>query len=135
MLLVLLVVVLLRREVLFKRRDIERDEEKQKLQLNRPGMQMKGMEVNLLADVSDCLDKYRVFKIEELREATDDFSESCLIQGSVYKGSINGDIYAIKKMKWNACEELKILQKVPFFFLLIFCNFFLLFLFCLGLIY
>lgn len=83
MLLVLLVVVLLRREVLFKRRDIERDEEKQKLQLNRPGMQMKGMEVNLLADVSDCLDKYRVFKIEELREATDDFSESCLIQGSI----------------------------------------------------
>ncbi|XWS13759.1 hypothetical protein CRYUN_Cryun36dG0065800 [Craigia yunnanensis] len=35
-----------------------------------------------------------------------------LIQGSFYKGSIDGDIYAIKKMKRNACEELKILQKV-----------------------
>ncbi|XVF38333.1 hypothetical protein REPUB_Repub20aG0092300 [Reevesia pubescens] len=65
-----------------------------------------------MADVSDCLDKYKVFKIEELREATDYFTETCLIQGSVYKGSIDGDIYAIKKMKWNACEELKILQKV-----------------------
>ncbi|KAK9287797.1 hypothetical protein L1049_016237 [Liquidambar formosana] len=72
----------------------------------------KGMEVNLMADVSDCLDKYRVFGIEELVNATDGFSESCLIQGSVYKGCIDGEVYAIKKMKWNACEELKILQKV-----------------------
>ncbi|XP_022760215.1 serine/threonine receptor-like kinase NFP [Durio zibethinus] len=111
-LLIFLFVVFLHREVLSKRRDMERDDEKQKLQFNRPGMVMKGMEENLMADVSDCLDKYRVFKIEELRESTDYFSESCLIQGSVYKGSIDGDIYAIKKMKWNACEELKILQKV-----------------------
>ncbi|XP_021291752.1 serine/threonine receptor-like kinase NFP [Herrania umbratica] len=110
-LLVLSFVVLHHREVLSKRRDME-DAERQNLKFNRPGMGMKGMEVNLMADVSDCLDKYRVFKIEELREATDYFSESCLIQGSVYKGSIHGDIYAIKKMKWNACEELKILQKV-----------------------
>ncbi|XWS39243.1 hypothetical protein CRYUN_Cryun18bG0033900 [Craigia yunnanensis] len=110
--LILCFVVFLHKEVLSKKRDMERDEERQKLQFNRPGMGMKGIEVNLMADVSDCLDKYKVFKIEELREATDYFSESCLIQGSVYKGSIDGDIYAIKKMKWNACEELKILQKV-----------------------
>jgi hypothetical protein len=71
-----------------------------------------------MADVSDCLDKYRVFKIDELKEATNGFSENCLIEGSVFKGSINGETYAIKKMKWNACEELKILQKVSFFFFL-----------------
>lgn len=70
------------------------------------------MEVDLMADVSDCLDKYRVFKIEELNEATDGFNESFLIQGSVYKGCIHGVEYAIKKMKWNAYEQLKILQKV-----------------------
>ncbi|XP_022147269.1 protein LYK5-like [Momordica charantia] len=70
------------------------------------------MEVDLMADVSDCLDKYRVFRIEELKEATDGFSERSLIQGSVYKGSIGGIEYAIKKMKWNAYEQLKILQKV-----------------------
>ncbi|KAF9677664.1 hypothetical protein SADUNF_Sadunf08G0131000 [Salix dunnii] len=70
------------------------------------------IEVNLMADVSDCLDKYKVFKIDDLKEATDGFSENCLIEGSVFKGSINGEIYAIKKMKWNASEELKILQKV-----------------------
>lgn len=100
--------------VLWKRREMERDEEKQKVQFNKggTGMGMKGVEMNFMADVSDCLDKYKVFQIEELREATDDFSDSCLIQGSVYKGSINGQVYAVKKMKWNAYEELKILQKV-----------------------
>ncbi|XP_022951603.1 serine/threonine receptor-like kinase NFP [Cucurbita moschata] len=72
----------------------------------------KEMEMDLMADVSDCLDKYSVFKIEELNEATNGFHERSLIQGSVYKGSINGVEYAIKKMKWNAYEQLKILQKV-----------------------
>lgn len=73
---------------------------------------VKDMEVNLMADVSDCLDKYKVYTMEQLWEATDGFNENCLIQGSVYKGSINGEMLAIKKLKWNAREELKILQKV-----------------------
>ncbi|XVF78036.1 hypothetical protein PTKIN_Ptkin14bG0096000 [Pterospermum kingtungense] len=47
---------------------MKRDDEKQKLQSNKAGMVMKGMEVNLMADVSDCLDEYRVFKIEELEK-------------------------------------------------------------------
>ncbi|THG21226.1 serine/threonine receptor-like kinase NFP [Camellia sinensis] len=72
----------------------------------------KPLDVKFVADMSDCLDKYKVFGIEELREATDGFDERWVIQGSVYKGCIDGVIYAIKKMKWNACEELKILQKV-----------------------
>ncbi|KAL5852853.1 hypothetical protein ACOSQ3_007971 [Xanthoceras sorbifolium] len=95
-----------------RRRKMEIECEKQKLQYNKRGNGLKDMEVNLMADVSDCLDKYRLFKIEDLREATDGFSQDFLIQGSVYKGSINGEFYAIKMMKWNACEELKILQKV-----------------------
>ncbi|KAM7257364.1 hypothetical protein ACFE04_013105 [Oxalis oulophora] len=88
------------------------DEENHMLQLNRRGHRNKEMEVNLLANVSDCLDKYRVFDIEELKQATNGFNERNLIQGCVYKGEINGDVYAIKKMKWDACDELKILQKV-----------------------
>lgn len=101
-----------REALLKKKREREIDEQKQKLQFNKGGRDLKDMEVNFMADVSDCLDKYRIFKIEELREATDNFSEGCLIQGSVYKGNIHGEVYAIKMMKWNACEELKILQKV-----------------------
>ncbi|KAE8670569.1 hypothetical protein F3Y22_tig00112124pilonHSYRG00052 [Hibiscus syriacus] len=104
-------VVFLRRDVFSLKRDTERVDDTHKLQSNRHLMEIKGTEENLMADVSDCLDRYRVFDMEELREATDCFDESCLIQGSVYKGSINGGIYAIKKMKWNAFEELKILQK------------------------
>lgn len=45
-------------------------------------------------------------------EATDGFDDKSVIHGSVYKGCINGELCAIKKMKWNAYEELKILQKV-----------------------
>ncbi|XP_071732542.1 serine/threonine receptor-like kinase NFP [Rutidosis leptorrhynchoides] len=76
-------------------------------------VESKKFEVSdILADVSDCLDKYKVYRIEELNEATDGFDERCVIQGSVFKGCIDGKQYAIKKMKWNACEELKILQKV-----------------------
>lgn len=95
-----------------------RDEGKQKKQGNLylGGGGGRGKEsmadAKLIASVSDCLDKYRVFGIEELMEATDGFSENCLIQGSVYRGSIDGEIYAIKKMRWNAYDELKILQKV-----------------------
>ncbi|RXI09342.1 hypothetical protein DVH24_033959 [Malus domestica] len=53
----------------------------------------------------------REFGIEKLREATDGFRENSLIEGSVYKGFMNGDFFAIQKMKWNACEVLKILHK------------------------
>ncbi|XP_075655374.1 serine/threonine receptor-like kinase NFP [Castanea sativa] len=101
-----------RETALKKRKGVKDEEERQRKLLDKEGKGLKGMDVNLMADVSDCLDKYRVFKIEELIEATDGFSESCLVQGSVYKGYIDGEVYAIKKMKWNAYEELKILQKV-----------------------
>lgn len=66
----------------------------------------------LMTDISEWLDKYKVFSVEELAEATAGFDRSRLIQGSVYRGVIDGEVYAIKKMKWNACDELKILQKV-----------------------
>ena len=99
--------------LLKERREREGDEEGR--QLGKGGKRkgsLKEVDLSLIADVSGCLDKYRVFGIEELREATDGFDERWVIQGSVYKGCINGELYAIKKMKWNACEELKILQKV-----------------------
>ena len=96
------------REILIrKNRGNYNDAEKSKI-----GQKKKAVKVNIMADVSDCLDKYRVFGIDELVEATDGFDDKWVIQGSVYKGCINGELYAIKKMKWNACEELKILQKV-----------------------
>ncbi|KAL1803993.1 hypothetical protein DCAR_0935682 [Daucus carota subsp. sativus] len=90
-----------------KKRGKYKDEEKPQVIQKK-----KAVDVDLMDDVSDCLDKYRVFGIDELVEATEGFDEKWHVQGSVYKGYINGILYAIKKMKWNACEELKILQKV-----------------------
>ncbi|KAA8548721.1 hypothetical protein F0562_000405 [Nyssa sinensis] len=100
-----------REALLKKRRGTDGDQERH--QLGEGGkVVLKEVDANLMADVSGCLDKYRVHGIEELREATDGFDQSYVIQGSVYKGCIDGEFYAIKKMKWNASEELKILQKV-----------------------
>ncbi|GMH19979.1 hypothetical protein Nepgr_021820 [Nepenthes gracilis] len=100
------------REAWFKR--TREDVEERRLQHLGKGTKryVKDFDVDLLADVSGTLDKYRLYEIEELRAATDGFDKNFLIQGSVYKGCIDGQTYAIKKMKWNAQEELKILQKV-----------------------
>ncbi|KAL5066855.1 hypothetical protein RYX36_017742 [Vicia faba] len=111
-LLILILGIWFYREILSKKEKKERD-----IYLGEKGRKgdeykKKGMDVNFMANVSDCLDKYRVFGFDELVEATDGFDESFLIQGCVYKGEIDGQVYAIKKMKWNAYEELKILQKV-----------------------
>ncbi|CAI0465635.1 unnamed protein product [Linum tenue] len=110
-LLVLLIGVLVYRERVFGKWRYKQG--KQSREIHAEGEKgLKEMEAGLMADVSECLDKYKVFKIDELRDATDGFSDDCLIEGSVYKGDIDGVQYAIKKMKWNAREELKILQKV-----------------------
>ncbi|CAM8929940.1 unnamed protein product [Rhodiola kirilowii] len=99
-----------------KKKEEEEDRMKQEDWLLRHNKRENGlakdMDESLMADVSDCLDKYRVYKIDELKSATNGFDDSSLIQGSVYKGCINGEFYAVKKMKWNAFDELKILQKV-----------------------
>ncbi|KAL5702118.1 hypothetical protein ACHQM5_027375 [Ranunculus cassubicifolius] len=95
-----------------KKSEKMKDEKSQSQRYKLSRMKSSIEEENLMADVSDCLDKYRVYGIREVREATSGFAPSSVIQGSVYKGCINGEFYAIKKMKWNACEELKILQKV-----------------------
>ncbi|RLN07046.1 lysM domain receptor-like kinase 4 [Panicum miliaceum] len=65
----------------------------------------------LVSDISEWLDKYRVFNVEELERGTGGFDDAHLINGSVYKANIDGEVFAVKKMKWDACEELKILQK------------------------
>ncbi|KAG6529504.1 serine/threonine receptor-like kinase NFP [Zingiber officinale] len=69
-------------------------------------------EDKLIGEISEWLDKYKVYSIEELKRSTCDFGPSCRVKGSVYKGIMHGEAFAIKKMKWNASDELKILQKV-----------------------
>jgi LysM repeat protein len=75
--------------------------------------------VKLMTDITEWLDKYKVFQLEELKEATANFDSDHLIQGTVYMGNVDGETFAVKKMKWNACEELKILQKVSISFIVV----------------
>ncbi|KAE9453071.1 hypothetical protein C3L33_15025, partial [Rhododendron williamsianum] len=101
------------REKKWKKRELGRKRDEEGKGGKVKGAFGKGVDLNLLvSDVSDCLDKYKVYGVEELKEATDGFDEKWVIHGSVYKGYIGGGLHAIKRMKWNACEELKILQKV-----------------------
>lgn len=111
-LLVLVLGVWVYRERVMRKKVVGNDEKKRGEGFVKKGMREEEVNVKLMANVSDCLDKYRVFGYEELSEATDGFDERCLILGSVYRGTIDGQVFAIKKMKWNAYEELKILQKV-----------------------
>lgn len=105
------------RERVFRKRF---DEQKLDTKENRMdvgmGVEGKGsrndLDANFLADVSVTLDKYKVFEVEDLKDVTDGFDEKFLIEGSVYKACIEGRVFAIKKMGWNAYEELKILQMV-----------------------
>jgi hypothetical protein len=57
-------------------------------------------------------DKLQVFSYEELREATEDFSDTHRIQGSVFLGNLHGELVAIKLTKENMTQELKILTQV-----------------------
>ncbi|CAK9136869.1 unnamed protein product [Ilex paraguariensis] len=54
----------------------------------------------------------KVYTFEELQSATDNFSPTCWIKGSVYRGTINGDFAAIKKMNGDVSKEINILDKI-----------------------
>jgi len=57
-------------------------------------------------------DKPAKFSYEELLTATNHFSDENRIQGSVFLGKLNGSFVAIKQMKGNMSDELKILSQV-----------------------
>ncbi|KAI4314890.1 hypothetical protein L6164_027753 [Bauhinia variegata] len=54
----------------------------------------------------------KVYSFKELRKATEDFSPSFWIKGSVYRGVINGDLAAIKKTEGDVSKEIELLNKV-----------------------
>ncbi|KAL3833416.1 hypothetical protein ACJIZ3_008152 [Penstemon smallii] len=53
---------------------------------------------DFLDSLSSIAQSLKVYTFKELKSATEDFSEKFLIKGSVYRGTINGDLAAIKKM-------------------------------------
>lgn len=61
--------------------------------------------------ISGIAQSFKVYGFKELQLATDNFSPSCCIKGSVYRGVINGDLAAIKKMDGDVSKEIDILNK------------------------
>ncbi|KAL5557219.1 hypothetical protein UlMin_039455 [Ulmus minor] len=67
---------------------------------------------DFLESLSEMAQSIKVYNFKELQLATNDFSHSSLIKGSVYRGDINGDLAAIKKMDGDVSKEINLLQKI-----------------------
>uniref|UniRef100_A0A1D1YAP8 LRR receptor-like serine/threonine-protein kinase GSO1 n=1 Tax=Anthurium amnicola TaxID=1678845 RepID=A0A1D1YAP8_9ARAE len=66
----------------------------------------------LLTGVSDCLDKPVVYRTQAIMEGTGNLDERCRLGGAVFRATINGEVFAVKKAEGDVSEELKILHKV-----------------------
>ena len=67
---------------------------------------------DILESIGKIAQSFKVYNFEELQLATNDFNPSCWIQGSVYRGTINGGLAAIKKMHGDVSKEINLLQKI-----------------------
>ncbi|KAJ0039885.1 hypothetical protein Pint_28202 [Pistacia integerrima] len=67
---------------------------------------------DFLDSMSNIAQSLEVYNFKELQSATDNFSPSCLIKGSVYRGTINGDFAAIKKMNGDVSKEINLLNRI-----------------------
>ncbi|XP_052205857.1 lysM domain receptor-like kinase 4 [Diospyros lotus] len=70
---------------------------------------------DFLESISDIAQSLKVYSFQELQSATQNFSPSCWIRGSVYHGTINGDSAAIKKMDGDVSKEIDLLNKTSHF--------------------
>lgn len=72
-------------------------------------------ESQYLEGVSSIAQSLKVYTFKELQSATEYFSPNCWIKGSVYRGKINGDFAAIKKMNGDVSKEINLLNKINHF--------------------
>ncbi|KDP31818.1 hypothetical protein JCGZ_12279 [Jatropha curcas] len=70
---------------------------------------------DFLDSISSIAQSIKVYKLKELEAATDNFNPSCWIKGSVYRGLINGDYAAIKKVNGDVSKEIDLLNKINHF--------------------
>ncbi|KAL3725879.1 hypothetical protein ACJRO7_030852 [Eucalyptus globulus] len=74
--------------------------------------ELKAVQDKLLSGVSGYLGKPIMYDVRAIMEATADLSEHWKIGKSVFQANINGEILAIKKIKDESSEEMKILQRL-----------------------
>lgn len=76
---------------------------------------LKAKTQEVLESIPGISQSLKVYNYEELQSATYNFSPSCWIKGSVYRGTINGDFAAIKRMEGDVSKEIDILNKISHF--------------------
>ena len=57
----------------------------------------------------------KVFKFEEVRKSTENFSSKSRINGSMSRGEFGGEILAAKKMSRDVTKEVNILKRINHF--------------------
>ncbi|XP_047336374.1 lysM domain receptor-like kinase 4 [Impatiens glandulifera] len=70
---------------------------------------------DLIAEIASFHQVLRVFKFQELKNATKNFNSKNKIKGSVYKGLFGKEILAVKKVGVDISKEVKILSKINHF--------------------
>ncbi|XP_044462480.1 lysM domain receptor-like kinase 4 [Mangifera indica] len=85
--------------------EVVASDEEREMPLNKNSQEV----LDILSYIAQSL---RVYNFKELQSATDNFSSSCWIKGSVYRGKINGDFAAIKKMNGDVSQEINLLNKI-----------------------
>lgn len=80
---------------------------------NKNNLEEKTREV--LESIPSISQSLKMYTYQELQSATKHFSPSCWIKGSVYRGTINGDFAAIKRMDGDVSNEIEILNKISHF--------------------
>lgn len=83
--------------------------------LAKPIVEVDGDSQGLMQTVYGIAQSIKVYSFEELLLATNDFSPSYLIKGSVHRGEIDGCSVAIKKVNGDAIKEINILKKINHF--------------------
>ncbi|KMT08521.1 hypothetical protein BVRB_6g138040 [Beta vulgaris subsp. vulgaris] len=68
-----------------------------------------------LESLANIAQSMKVYNFLELQYATDDFSPGSQVKGTVFRGKMNGDLIAIKKMNGDVSKEISSLDKINHF--------------------
>ncbi|EEF52520.1 serine-threonine protein kinase, plant-type, putative [Ricinus communis] len=80
-----------------------------------PEINRRREQEDLRLEIASVEQVLKVFGLEEVKKATDNFSSKHIIKGSLYWGEFNGQILAIKKMNRDVSKEVNILKRINHF--------------------
>ncbi|KAJ6687381.1 LYSM-DOMAIN RECEPTOR-LIKE KINASE [Salix koriyanagi] len=70
---------------------------------------------DIRSEIASYEQNLKVFKFEEVRKSTENFSLESRINGSMYRGEFGGEILAAKKMSRDVTKEVNILKRINHF--------------------